>query len=222
VVGTPRFVSPEGAIGRKVDERADIYGVALVLYTMLAGRGPFDHLRGRTNLFSAHASQAPEPPSFYADEPISAELDRVVLKALAKAPEDRFQTAAEFRVALDGFADLLDRPAGWLETTLFVRQKLTPPADAEHAPKQVGVSEPERANAEVSTPSAAGSSAAQSRPPTMVLDAGKDLVTATSSTGITPRFKSNQRVILIALFVLGGIVAAGAAAGLIALLKRLL
>lgn len=214
VVGTPRFVSPEGAIGRRVDERADIYGVALVLYTMLAGRGPFDHLRGRANLFSAHASQAPEPPSFYADEPISAELDRVVLKALAKDPEDRFQTAAEFRVALDGFADLLGLPAGWLETTLFVRQKLTPPADAEHAPKQVGASEPEGANAEVSTPLAAGSNVTQSL---------RDLVaTATSSTGITPRFKSNQRLILVALFVLGGIVAAGAAAGLVALLTRFL
>jgi serine/threonine-protein kinase len=213
VVGTPRFVSPEGAIGRRVDERADIYGVALVLYTMLAGRGPFDHLRGRANLFSAHASQTPEPPSFYADEPISAELDRVVLKALAKDPERRFQTATEFRKALDGFADLLDRPAGWLETTLFVRQKLTPPADAQLALKQAGAFEPEPANAEVSTPSAAGSSVTESL---------RDLATATSSTGITPRFKSNRRVILIALFVLGGIVAAGAAAGLIALLKRLL
>src|SRR5262249_41853140 len=151
---------------------------------------------------SAHASQAPEPPSFYADEPISAELDRVVLKALAKAPEHRFQSAAEFRVALHGFADLLDRPQGWLETTLYVRQKLTPPADAEHAPKQAGALEPEPASAEVSTPSAVGSNVTQSRPPTMVLDASNDPVTATSSTGITPRFKSNRRVILVALFVL--------------------
>jgi serine/threonine protein kinase len=101
VVGTPRFVSPEGATGAKVDQRADLYTAGLVLYTMLAGRGPFDHLRGEAELLTAHASVRPAPPSTVAGVPLPPALDGAVLHALAKRPEDRFQTAQEFIEALD-------------------------------------------------------------------------------------------------------------------------
>src|SRR5206468_10646532 len=97
VMGTPRFVSPEGAVGRRVDERADLYGASLVLYTMLVGRGPFDHISGHVSLLTAHAHADPQPPSHYAQEPVPPELDRVVLKGLEKSPESRYQTADEFR-----------------------------------------------------------------------------------------------------------------------------
>ena len=100
VVGTPRFVSPEGAIGRRVDERADIYSLGLILYAMLAGRGPFDHIKSDELVLTAHASDEPEPPSRFAERPIPVELDRAVLKALSKEPEQRFASAAEFDEAL--------------------------------------------------------------------------------------------------------------------------
>lgn len=119
VVGTPRYVSPEGARGEDVDPRADLYSVGLVLYAMLVGRGPFDHLEGDDRLLHAHALVTPEPPSRYALEPIPQELDRAVLKALSKNAADRFQTADEFQACLVQIADFVTRPAGWLETLAF-------------------------------------------------------------------------------------------------------
>lgn len=120
VVGTPRYVSPEGALGQRVDARADLYSVALVLYLMLVGRGPFDHFEGMQLLLSAHAAENPELPSRLSKTPIPPELDRAVLKGLAKNPDDRFQTADEFQRCLEEVAEHLRRPLGWLETTAFV------------------------------------------------------------------------------------------------------
>lgn len=100
VVGTPRYVSPEAASGQRVDQRGDLYAIGVVLYAMLAGRGPFDDLRTESKLLQAHAAMIPEPPSHYANEAISPALDRVVLKALEKNPDKRFQSAAEFAQAI--------------------------------------------------------------------------------------------------------------------------
>ncbi len=131
VLGTPRYVSPEGALGEEVDPRADLYSVGLVLYSMLVGRGPFDHWEGDDGLLHAHAREAPEPPSRYALEPIPLELDRAVLKALAKNPDERFQTADEFQACLVQIADSVRRPAGWLETLAFDASGMLAPASEE-------------------------------------------------------------------------------------------
>jgi eukaryotic-like serine/threonine-protein kinase len=122
VVGTPRYVSPEGAAGDHVDARADVYAAALVLYAMLAGRGPFDDVRGAGPLRAAHLRQKPDPPSRFARDPVPAELDAVVLRALEKDPSARFGSAAEARQRLLEVAELLARPAGWLETRAFSRE----------------------------------------------------------------------------------------------------
>jgi serine/threonine protein kinase len=119
VLGTPRYASPEGATGGKVDARADLYATGLVLYTLLAGRGPFDDVAGQAKLLFAHATRAPAPPSRLAKTPIPPELDRAVLMALAKHPAERFQTAREFRAVIEQTLELLRRPTGWLETTVF-------------------------------------------------------------------------------------------------------
>ena len=119
VVGTPRFVSPEGAMGQQVDQRADLYAVGLVLYIMLVGRGPFDHFKHEEAVLNAHAVEDPEPPSRHSKYPVPPELDRALLKALAKDPSQRFQSATEFRTYLERVVDYLRRPAGWLETTAY-------------------------------------------------------------------------------------------------------
>lgn len=126
VVGTPRFVSPEGAMGQPVDPRGDLYAAGLALYIMLVGRGPFDHFDGEQMLLTAHATEDPAAPSVLANEPVPPVLDRIVLKALAKQPLDRFQTADEFRAALESVADLLRRPSGWLHTTAFDVSRVAP------------------------------------------------------------------------------------------------
>ncbi len=99
VIGTPRYVSPEAALGAELDQRADLYAAGLILYALLAGRGPFDHVRDQLDLLKAHASEIPKPPSAFGG-PVPAELDQIVLKALDKDPERRFQSADEFDAAL--------------------------------------------------------------------------------------------------------------------------
>jgi serine/threonine-protein kinase len=132
IVGTPRFLSPEGALGQRVDARADLYGAALVLYTMLAGRGPFDHVHGDRAVMEAHAKETPAPPSQQTEDPVPAELDALLLRALSKDPNDRFANARAFRDELESIASGLARPAGWLDTTGHYRG--TAPVTIEQEP----------------------------------------------------------------------------------------
>jgi serine/threonine protein kinase len=83
-----------------VDARADIYAMGIVLYTLLAGRDPFQHAQRLGDLLRAHAAELPEPPSRHAPWPIPAALDRAVLRALEKDPDRRFASAAGFAAEL--------------------------------------------------------------------------------------------------------------------------
>jgi serine/threonine protein kinase len=100
VLGTPRFLSPEQAMGRAVDARTDVYGAAVVLYGLLSSRDPFHHVEGYGQLLEAHVSEAPRPPSELAPQPIEPAIDDVVLRALSKRPSDRYASAADFSAAL--------------------------------------------------------------------------------------------------------------------------
>ena len=95
-VGTPRCLSPEQACGGPVDARTDIYAVGVLLYTLLAGRGPFDHLRSALELLDAHVNVVPVPPSVHAVQAIPANIEAAIMRALAKRPDDRFPSAARF------------------------------------------------------------------------------------------------------------------------------
>lgn len=119
VVGTPRYVSPEAVMGQAADARSDLYAAGLVLYKMVAGRGPFDHINSDDLLLTAHALEDPAPPSSVAGTPVPPELDHLTLRALAKDPATRFQTAHEFSRALEALASLLISPQGWADTSLF-------------------------------------------------------------------------------------------------------
>jgi len=99
--GTPRSMAPEQCAGERVDARADLYAVGLVLYELCTGQGPFDELLGNGHaLRYAHCDRAPAAPSRRSPYPLGPEVDAVILRALAKAPEDRFQTAADMAAAL--------------------------------------------------------------------------------------------------------------------------
>jgi serine/threonine protein kinase len=99
IVGTPQFMSPEGARGQRVDHRADLYSLGLVLYVMLAGRGPFDG-----------GASEPEAPSQYAEHTVGPELDAVVLHSIREHPDQRHQSAEEFLRSLQPFRP--SNPAG--------------------------------------------------------------------------------------------------------------
>jgi serine/threonine protein kinase/beta-lactam-binding protein with PASTA domain len=95
IQGTAQYFSPEQARGESVDGRTDLYSTGVLLYEMLAGRPPF---RGETAVSVAyqHVSEAVTPPSEHNPQ-IPRELDAVVLQALAKDRNDRFQTADDFK-----------------------------------------------------------------------------------------------------------------------------
>ncbi len=98
VIGTAQYLSPEQARGERVDARSDVYSLGCVLYEMLTGQPPFV---GDTPVAVAyqHVREDPVPPS-QKHGGISPELDAVVLKALAKNPDNRYQSAAEMRADL--------------------------------------------------------------------------------------------------------------------------
>jgi serine/threonine-protein kinase len=98
VIGTAQYLSPEQARGDSVDARSDVYSLGCVLYEMITGEPPFT---GDSPVAVAyqHVREDPIPPS-ERHEGISPDLDAVVLKALAKNPDNRYQTAAEMRTDL--------------------------------------------------------------------------------------------------------------------------
>jgi eukaryotic-like serine/threonine-protein kinase len=98
VIGTAQYLSPEQARGDSVDARSDVYSLGCVLYEIITGEPPFT---GDSPVAVAyqHVREDPVPPS-ERHEGISADLDAVILKALAKNPENRYQTAAEMRADL--------------------------------------------------------------------------------------------------------------------------
>ena len=89
VSGTPAYMSPEQAQGLKVDHRTDIYSLGVVLYEMIAGRIPFEGDTSWTLIFK-HINEP--PPSI---EGLAPEVQQVINRALAKKPEDRYQTARD-------------------------------------------------------------------------------------------------------------------------------
>ncbi|WP_351230334.1 protein kinase [Streptomyces sp. NPDC002133] len=95
VMGTPQYLSPEQALGKAVDHRSDLYATGCLLYELLALRPPFT---GETPLSVVyqHVQDAPVPPS-EASDVAPPELDGLVVRALAKDPDDRFQSAEEMR-----------------------------------------------------------------------------------------------------------------------------
>ena len=98
VIGTAQYLSPEQARGDSVDARSDVYSLGCVLYEILTGEPPFTG-DSPVSVAYQHVREDPVPPS-KRHEGISADLDAVVLKALAKNPENRYQTAAEMRADL--------------------------------------------------------------------------------------------------------------------------
>jgi serine/threonine-protein kinase len=96
ILGTPLYMSPEQIRGDRVDERSDIYSLGAMLYEMISGRPPF----WEGNIEYHHLHTAPTPLG----DSVHPVLASIVIKCLAKAPEDRFQSIEEMSLALMGVA----------------------------------------------------------------------------------------------------------------------
>jgi len=102
LMGTPYYMSPEQVRGRRVDAASDIYSLGALAYHLVTGRPPF----GGENAIAvgfAHLSETPAPPRQLRLE-LSAELDRTIMRSLAKEPGDRPRSAAEFRTSMTAAA----------------------------------------------------------------------------------------------------------------------
>jgi serine/threonine-protein kinase len=121
--GTPGYIAPEYAEGAPADARGDLYALGVVLYEMLTGAMPFD-ARGAA-LLVAPLQEAPVKPSVRADG-IPAELEELVLRLLARRPEDRPRDAF---AAVDALADIVRRLGG--------STRPPPPSDDEGRPSLV-------------------------------------------------------------------------------------
>ena len=115
-LGSPWYMSPEQVRGiGPIDARTDLYSIGAVLYEMLTGVKPFN----ADNAFSvmqAHVEAAPAPPSSH-NAAIPASIDEIILKAMAKDPAQRFQSAHEFHTALDEAYPLAPGVAGPIAVT---------------------------------------------------------------------------------------------------------
>ena len=98
MVGTPEYMSPEQAEAKPIDQRSDIYSLGAVLYQLLTGRVPFE-AESPTAILLAHVTQIPRPPS-QINPNIPPQAEAVVMRALAKKPQERFASAGELAQAL--------------------------------------------------------------------------------------------------------------------------
>ena len=146
VFGTPEFMSPEQARGEKLDGRSDIYSLGIILYELLTGKLPFD-AQQPMEFIQRHIKDPPIPLSKRApNRQFSPALEAAVDKALAKKPEDRFQTANEMGQAL---RDAISRPD--LPSPMPAQFAQAAPAQ-EHTPSVVSYRPPAQPSIEASLP----------------------------------------------------------------------
>ena len=142
VMGSARYMSPEQVSGKDVDARSDLYSAACVIYEMIAGRSPFD-AESNVDLAAKHLSDTPEPPSKFTPLEVPAGLDAVILKGLAKNPDERYQSAAEFAQALVSVArpgeETVVQDAAM--TTAFVPSVTTASLGDDYAPYTTSITE---------------------------------------------------------------------------------
>ena len=142
VMGSARYMSPEQVSGKEVDARSDLYSAACVIYEMIAGRSPFD-AESNVDLAAKHLSDAPEPPSKFTPLEVPAGLDAVILKGLAKNPDERYQSAAEFAQALASVVrpgeETVVQDAAM--TTAFVPSATTASLGEDYAPYTTSITE---------------------------------------------------------------------------------
>ncbi len=140
-MGTPAYMAPEQCEAKPIDGRADLYSLGIVLYELVTGRVPFA-VSTLTEALQAHTQMTPPPPRTLAPD-LPTPVERIILKALAKRPEDRFQNGAEMAEALrlarasltadQGAPTVAPTQAGYASLATLMSQETPPPTPKDAA-----------------------------------------------------------------------------------------
>ncbi len=126
MAGTPAYMSPEQAMGQSGDERSDIYSLGVVLYEIATGRIPYE-ADTPVAIVLKHVRESPPPPR-QLNPHLSPALEQVILKALNKAPADRYQTAGAMTAALQAAIAAPGAMAPAFQTTITAPEATSAPA----------------------------------------------------------------------------------------------
>ncbi len=152
LIGTVEYMSPEQVRGQETDARSDIYSLGMLLYEMLTGRVPFSS-DSEFELMKSQVEAIPPPPRDFAPH-IPNSIENAILKSLAKRPEDRFQTAGEFRATL---LDAGIATASALDLLAISRTSTSTPSislsPSSHSSPLTPLSQPSNSQPSVSQPS---------------------------------------------------------------------
>ncbi|WP_423222468.1 protein kinase domain-containing protein [Candidatus Amarolinea aalborgensis] len=164
VVGTPEYMAPEQALGSPVDGRTDIYSLGVVIYRMLTGQVPFVRSNSMATVY-AHVNEPPPPLRILRPE-MPKSVEAVVLKALAKRPDDRYQDGArlvaDFDLAASG-----KMPSGLRATVLPASSKSQPGVAPVSSKSQPGAQSPRPGAGKSPAPGASTRSSQPDAPPVL-------------------------------------------------------
>lgn len=185
--GTPRYMAPEQAVGGEVDERTDLYSLGVILYELLTGSPPFTE-EDPSGLLKQHIiGKVPTPTERAPGLNVPAEFERLLMRLLAKNPEERPATARAVLDAIDQITASEQQGAAPASPSELARPVGTSPANAEPAPPSKAAQSAVNASHRASRPAGEGAAAASEPDPDGTKDAaplgGQAIVPPRAPTG---------------------------------------
>ncbi len=183
-IGTFRYAPPEQILGRDVTPRSDLYAAALVLYEMIAGRGPFDDFTGEVEIGKAHIDVKAPPLTRWATVP--GDLDALVSAALSKKADERPKDAYSFAQTLRAMKQRLAATIANVQASATVDEVISiAPRSARQPERSLRSVETQAGPAFALAPTTAspGGTAVTAGPPTPMLAGGGPTVAQRTATG---------------------------------------